>query len=622
MRHLLLFDLVGEQHRVDLAAPAPAAPPAPVASASRGRLFSSALTCPGCGDSSRMRLPILIASGIECVTNSTVNRVSSHSCSSSSCILRRVSASSAANGSSISRMSGSIAMPRAIATRCFMPPDSVCGRLSANFDEVDLGDRVARLFPRGGAGEPAARHQREHHVLGDRLPRQQLVEFLEHHHPVGTGPRHDLALQPDLALDRAHVAADRLQQRGLAAARRPEQDEAVGAEDLEIDAIRRGDEVVLASCTAASRRARRAAASRRGRCRHRALPTLPGQPVEVDVAARDDHADRARPRRRACARAGTPAAPPTKARSRSSSAPRSCASRARSRPRSPCRSRRRCARIAASVRARERRAQAVGDRRRRRQRLHAPRAEAARGVVGVRRLRAVDARSAAAARAPRWPCPDSSPPPPTGAITMSRSGTASSELERRRPLPGDDPRVVERMDQRRARLGLRPRRRRPRARRRWARRSGSSRRSRRTFSCFTFGAFSGITTHAAMPRCRAAYASAAPWLPDECVTTPRRASASVSENTALVAPRALNAPTFWKFSHLKKSRAPASASIAAAGQHRRAVHVRARSARAPRGSPRDRAAPSRPARVASGISCPPRRGCSGRTGPSTSRASP
>ena len=56
-----------------------------------------------------------------------VNLVSSQSCSSSSCILRRVSASSAANGSSISRMSGSIAMPRAIATRCFMPPDSVCG---------------------------------------------------------------------------------------------------------------------------------------------------------------------------------------------------------------------------------------------------------------------------------------------------------------------------------------------------------------------------------------------------------------------------------------------------------------------------------------------------------------
>ena len=40
------------------------------------------------------------------------------------------------------------------------------------------------------------------------------------------------------------------------------------------------------------------------------------------------------------------------------------------------------------------------------------------------------------------------------------------------------------------------------------------------------------------------------------------ASASASENTALQAPRALNAPIRWKFSHLKKSVAPTSASIA------------------------------------------------------------
>jgi hypothetical protein len=42
-----------------------------------------------------------------------------------------------------------------------------------------------------------------------------------------------------------------------------------------------------------------------------------------------------------------------------------------------------------------------------------------------------------------------------------------------------------------------------------------------TFAILTFGALSGITTCAGMPRCCAAYASAAPWLPDECVTTPR-----------------------------------------------------------------------------------------------------
>ena len=74
---------------------------------------------------------------------------------------------------------------------------------------------------------------------------------------------------------------------------------------------------------------------------------------------------------------------------------------------------------------------------------------------------------------------------------------------------------------------------------------------RRTFSSFTFAAFSGMTTQAGMPRRTAAYASAAPWLPDECVTTPRPASSAVSENTAFAAPRALNAPIFWKFSHLK-----------------------------------------------------------------------
>ena len=53
----------------------------------------------------------------------------------------------------------------------------------------------------------------------------------------------------------------------------------------------------------------------------------------------------------------------------------------------------------------------------------------------------------------------------------------------------------------------------------------------------------GVVTHSS--------ASAWAWLPLECVTTPRAAWASVSFKTALVAPRYLNAPTFWRFSHLK-----------------------------------------------------------------------
>src|SRR5579859_5375752 len=66
--------------------------------------------------------------------------------------------------------------------------------------------------------------------------------------------------------------------------------------------------------------------------------------------------------------------------------------------------------------------------------------------------------------------------------------------------------------------------------------------------------------YAGMPRSDAARASAAAWLPEECVTTPFAASSSVSRNTALVAPRALKAPTFCKFSHLKCRRLPAIAS--------------------------------------------------------------
>src|ERR1700740_2765241 len=72
---------------------------------------------------------------------------------------------------------------------------------------------------------------------------------------------------------------------------------------------------------------------------------------------------------------------------------------------------------------------------------------------------------------------------------------------------------------------------------------------------FTFGAFFGITIHAGIPRQAAARATAAAWLPLECVTTPCAASSSLREKIALVAPRILNDPVFCRFSHLKKSSA-------------------------------------------------------------------
>ncbi len=110
--------------------------------------------------------------------------------------------------------------------------------------EPDLVDRVPRFLLRFPRAEAGAVGEREHDVLLDGLPGEQLVELLEHHHPVGSRP-HDLAaVERDAALGRADVAADRLEQGRFPAAGRPEQHVTVGALDREVDAIGRGDEGV------------------------------------------------------------------------------------------------------------------------------------------------------------------------------------------------------------------------------------------------------------------------------------------------------------------------------------------------------------------------------------------
>ena len=67
------------------------------------------------------------ASSTSWVTKSTVWWRRSHTSSSSSCITRRVWASSEPKGSSISSTSGSITSTRAMPTRCFIPPESSAG---------------------------------------------------------------------------------------------------------------------------------------------------------------------------------------------------------------------------------------------------------------------------------------------------------------------------------------------------------------------------------------------------------------------------------------------------------------------------------------------------------------
>ena len=58
----------------------------------------------------------------------------------------------------------------------------------------------------------------------------------------------------------------------------------------------------------------------------------------------------------------------------------------------------------------------------------------------------------------------------------------------------------------------------------------------------TCGVVVGTTMYAGMPASFAASAMDSAWLPDECVTTPRRFCSSLSDSIALYAPRNLNAP--------------------------------------------------------------------------------
>ena len=78
-------------------------------------------------DITTTRVAMKIASSMSWVTNSTVLRSRSQMPSSSSCISARVWLSSAPNGSSSSRIFGSLASARAIAVRCCMPPESCFG---------------------------------------------------------------------------------------------------------------------------------------------------------------------------------------------------------------------------------------------------------------------------------------------------------------------------------------------------------------------------------------------------------------------------------------------------------------------------------------------------------------
>ena len=94
----------------------------------RGRSTSIiSLISPGLAFSATIRSASKIASSISWVTKIMVMSMFCQRSIKWRCIFCRVCGSSAPNGSSISRIFGSLTKARAIATRCFIPPDSSCG---------------------------------------------------------------------------------------------------------------------------------------------------------------------------------------------------------------------------------------------------------------------------------------------------------------------------------------------------------------------------------------------------------------------------------------------------------------------------------------------------------------
>ena len=124
-------------------------------------------------------LPSFSASSRSWLTKMIVLRTSFCSASNSSCSLVRMSGSSAENGSSISRMSASVAKARARPTRCCMPPDNSRAYLSAHWSSAtSLSFLVHDAAALGGRN--AAEFEPQPDILPHRAPGQQS-ELLKHH---------------------------------------------------------------------------------------------------------------------------------------------------------------------------------------------------------------------------------------------------------------------------------------------------------------------------------------------------------------------------------------------------------------------------------------------------------
>ena len=165
-----------------------------------------------------MRSAISTASSRSWVTNRMVLRVRACSSNSSACMVSRVCASSAPNGSSISSTLGSIGERARDADALLHAAGQLMRAAVERIREADELEVARRGVPQLAAAH-ALHLQAEHHVLQRRQPRQQLGE-LKHHAAIVAAAPHLAAVHRDLARRRGFEPHGDAQRRGLAAAAR------------------------------------------------------------------------------------------------------------------------------------------------------------------------------------------------------------------------------------------------------------------------------------------------------------------------------------------------------------------------------------------------------------------
>ena len=201
-------------------------------------------------------------------------------------MLRPVSPSSEAVGSSKIRMSGRLTIARAIATRCCSPPLSLtggsCGAVLQPDDLEVLGRLVDRLVP-----VAPLQDQRDRDVLGRRQAREQVI-VLEHEadlvqpevgqRVVATGSRCPCPRSSRVPAFGRRMPGDHAEHGGLAAARRADDVEhlaEIGLEGHVLDGVRPGLALAEPFVERRRPRLRRSPWLSPGRCR-RARCAAPG----------------------------------------------------------------------------------------------------------------------------------------------------------------------------------------------------------------------------------------------------------------------------------------------------------------------------------------------------------